>query len=194
MNFTQEIERLKVTGYCPTIVTSPRHVYQKLLPLLYRSCFVLDNNQIALLSPVVKKSFEKGLTSDWSQFFWSVKVKVPLCFFNMENLLTHLWELLGDENWRESESEFCPGEMEAPKVLPCLAFISRFLFFYPLCTRSKSDNSCPMDDWLQLVQPAHFPLFLSGTSAEQSTPGRSQASHRIQNLLPWQSFNSSFFL
>ena len=28
------------------------------------------------------------------------------------------------------------------------------------------------------------PLSLSGTSAEQSTPGRSQASHRIQNLLP----------
>ena len=76
----------------------------------------------------------------------------------MISSLTHLWELLGGENWRESESEFCPGEMEAPKVLPCLAFILRLLFFYPLYIRSKSDHSCPMADWLQLLQPAHSPL------------------------------------
>ena len=43
-----------------------------------------------------------------------------------ENPSIHLWELLGGENWRESEIEFCPGEMEAPKVLPYLAFILRF--------------------------------------------------------------------
>ena len=45
-----------------------------------------------------------------------------------ENPSIHLWELLGGENWRESECEFCPGEMEAPKVLPYLAFILRFFF------------------------------------------------------------------
>ena len=59
-------------------------------------------------------------------------MKIPLYIFE------NFWVV---KNEGKVNSKFCPGEMEAPKALPCLAFILRFLFFYPLCVRSKSDHS-----------------------------------------------------
>ena len=45
-------------------------------------CF--GQQSICLVVSLNKESFEKGLTSDWSQLFWSMKVKAPL-FFQYEN-------------------------------------------------------------------------------------------------------------
>ena len=168
-----------MTGYCPTIVTSPRHVYQKLLPLLCRFCFVLNNDQFALLSPLIKYLSKKALLLRGHSSFGLWNLKYLYVIWIIMIIWKSLYTSLRTSGWwklKRKWNRILPRRDGGPKGAALLGVHLEVSIFLP-----------------SMYQIQVRPLFLSGTSVEQSTPGRSQATHRIQNLLSWQSFNTSSY-
>ena len=102
-----------------------------------------------------KKSFKKAILLIGHSSFDQWKLR-HLYFFQYENsphtsLRTSGWWKL-KRKWKG----ILPRRDGGPKGAALLG-VHLEVFFYPLCIRSKSDHSCPMAYWLQLLQAAHFP-------------------------------------
>ena len=158
-----------MTGYCPTIVTSPRHVYQKLLPLLCRFCFVLDNNQLRLCLSN-KESFKKGLTSDWSQFLWYIKVKAPIICSLWKSLYTSL-RTSGWCKLKKKWMRILPRRDGGPKGAALLGVHLEVAIFLPSIYQIKVRPLLP-DGWLTPTSPtSSLPSFFQGPLLSKARRG-----------------------